>query len=1128
MRRFSSAPLVALSLFTALAVVGCPEPAAPDGGAAPAEDAGGDPPDPDGGRPGDLDGGRPGDPDGGTPGTDGGPGADGGAPGGDGGLSVPAPFFAGIAQVFADGTDRLSVTWIAAVDDVTPADQITYRLYRGYSEQEALAAADAGGAPALTVTGVTHAELTGLLPGEALYLVAVAVDEDGNESEGRRVVTGATSRTPVVVRQGVKDLAAMDVVVTELGYDRFSVSGPAAGGLVEGDIVLVGNSFGRSLRRIAALTGAPPSVEITTEKAALVDVFQSGELNASAVLLDPGVSANGLGGLSAAGRTHKRYRDPETGLVLEQRRVHAARLSPPTGPHALLLDELPEGVELTYEMSFEPEVKAEVKFSDSFVSKPERVKLTATGHFAVDGRAAYTVDGAVEYAAETELLSRKLTLTYVVGGVPVLQTVELALMAGVEMKAEHAFEASMDVHAEKTFTVGFEWDSANGFLPIREDGFEQTTELTLSGEAKAEATLKIYPVIKTSFYEALTGEVEVVPQVVLEAEARFVPLPIELTKADVTFLVDAQAKGDLTILGQEIGKWESDRIELYRVPIHSLPDVDLITTQSSANTCHPLSVFLRIQDGMNNAVLPENIGITVEPPGPVISFDAGRVRAEVTSMMPGTYTIKANAYGDGVLGPLGTRYSELEVTFDDPGVSCDQVPPPSSTGISCEGGVTGLTGPPSWTKNRYEMYSDDVPVLRAPFHALPSTMVYGFLKLEGVPRSYVPPGQDIYAGLWPVYGPPDADLDGVLELSPQFTQEGGLPSLPGRYAPEIAFTHYSGASTGCHGNMVNFECGGYSVDWVSTDPILFEGSYLINTSILGPEWDSPYDDVSCSSETGIPSPRIEVVGPRPPYDDNDTPALAEPLPQFVRVNEELRPGDVDFFRFEPQGDVFDTPQLPLDDPSCFVEVKAEAPPYVYPPPRITVYRGEAGAANDTDVVVQGYGRVVFRPIPTEVYFARMDAPDGTNVPSYTAEIDSDCTAQTQYPSLTGPLALSTATVQAGGTVTLTAPIDSLTAYAWFALRERDDETRGGLDVAATVDPQAMTAVATLTPDVYLAPGEYQVYVILRDADQALASRYLVDSSFSTTLYAVERQNELAGAQPVREETTIPAAFVTLE
>ena len=91
---------------------------------------------------------------------------------------ITPPTFAANAQITAATSSSLSVSWDAASDDTTAAEQIVYKVYASTSAF----GGTLSGEPLATVTGTTSAELTGLTANTAYYLAIAAIDEAGNSA----------------------------------------------------------------------------------------------------------------------------------------------------------------------------------------------------------------------------------------------------------------------------------------------------------------------------------------------------------------------------------------------------------------------------------------------------------------------------------------------------------------------------------------------------------------------------------------------------------------------------------------------------------------------------------------------------------------------------------------------------------------------------------------------------------------------------------------------------------------------------------------------------------------------------------------------------------------------------------
>jgi len=96
-----------------------------------------------------------------------------------GGIAPPdtvAPVFAGLVTATAVG-DAVYLQWAEAVDDVTQAPYIAYRVYRATSS----GGQDFGSPVITTALGQLSYLDTGLVPGTTYYYVVRALDQQGNQ-----------------------------------------------------------------------------------------------------------------------------------------------------------------------------------------------------------------------------------------------------------------------------------------------------------------------------------------------------------------------------------------------------------------------------------------------------------------------------------------------------------------------------------------------------------------------------------------------------------------------------------------------------------------------------------------------------------------------------------------------------------------------------------------------------------------------------------------------------------------------------------------------------------------------------------------------------------------------------------
>jgi hypothetical protein len=99
-----------------------------------------------------------------------------------------APTFAGLTGASSASATTIDLTWAAASDDLTPANQLVYDIYQSLTP---------GGenylsASYTTVAGATTYKVQNLVPGTKYYFVARARDQHGNHDTGAAVERNAT------------------------------------------------------------------------------------------------------------------------------------------------------------------------------------------------------------------------------------------------------------------------------------------------------------------------------------------------------------------------------------------------------------------------------------------------------------------------------------------------------------------------------------------------------------------------------------------------------------------------------------------------------------------------------------------------------------------------------------------------------------------------------------------------------------------------------------------------------------------------------------------------------------------------------------------------------------------------
>ena len=168
---------------------------------------------------------------------------------------VTAPAFAGLAAAVANGTSTINLSWTAASDDVSPAGEIVYRIFRA----EASGAQELAAVPqAISQPGATSATITGLAPDTAYFFVVRATDKAGNTDANTVEKTATTASDADVTAPtfaGVTAAVANGTSTINLAWTAASDDVTAAGNIVYR--IFQAESSGAQTFTTAQATSAP-------------------------------------------------------------------------------------------------------------------------------------------------------------------------------------------------------------------------------------------------------------------------------------------------------------------------------------------------------------------------------------------------------------------------------------------------------------------------------------------------------------------------------------------------------------------------------------------------------------------------------------------------------------------------------------------------------------------------------------------------------------------------------------------------------------------------------------------------------------------------------------------------------
>ena len=404
---------------------------------------------------------------------------------------------------------------------------------------------------------------------------------------------------------------------------------------------------------------------MVTTDASLAEVVESGVIRSSGTITD----MDAVGSQTRTRDGGSRYVDPDGYFTLNALPGEGAVRADPgdiQGADTNGTVELTAEVDLEYDIGFEPSLDVEARF-DFLALK--YCKVVATGEFTLDALAQFELTAQAERQSDpVKLFGLSHELVYSIGPVPVWQTLGIDFYADLIFTAAAALNIEAVYEAVKTIQIGLEWDNATGWSFIHSDGFEQEITFDIHAEGTLAATLRVYPKIYTKFYSAVSGDLYVRPTLTLDAAARFIPTPVELTQFDVDFLVDSYVTAALTIFDGLVPPWTSDTWTMLDIPIYSLPTVEFSSASSSISSGTASTFGIDVTDGVNNAVPAENISWWIERTGwvlPSVTPSADRLSADVIPSRLANHTLWVSVYGDGFLGTLGRRYASTDFTVTE-------------------------------------------------------------------------------------------------------------------------------------------------------------------------------------------------------------------------------------------------------------------------------------------------------------------------------------------------------------------------------------------------------------------------------------------------------------------------------
>lgn len=598
-----------------------------------------------------------------------------------------------ITAMVSTDTDKLSLAWLPATDNATPADQVVYEVHLSKS----VTYEPDSSTLKKTIVGERQTTVVGLEPDTTYYAIILAVFPDGADAQSnplsaktfaKPVLKNAANTVKQADELGLGKYTASDATSLTFPYDANAVL-PEAGTIlfaegVDGEIVL---------RRVVSTVSANPFIIITTAAASLTDVFEDATISSAFHLVDVGGDTNFSRNVSTATvGTDQHYQSSwdDGFLTIEQVDYSHDEQDRELAPMDINTEVTSEfDVQVT--PSFEPVLETYANWSGFQLNS---AVVTARGTLSIEALAQYNFEAQGTWEDEVEIFNRPWTSIYYIGTVPVYQQITLSIKVAASAEAQAKIKASTSASISRTVEVGATYTSAGGWETFLNETNDESLTADLDIGAEASAEVRIIPEVRVTFYTVLSSYLSVEPYLrgglaVEETTNNLDFLAIhpdrllELTTFESALGLESFIGADLTVFGNSFPILEkicvlgpvsnaSCTANIDELTLFSLPQLTLTVPQNSNSTQEELK--LEAIHGVNNPfdpasvqweVFPSSASIEPHECSDTIVNDQTKTTCTATLSMQGSDEYTVFASGQGVLGELARQFEEGEIYQSD-------------------------------------------------------------------------------------------------------------------------------------------------------------------------------------------------------------------------------------------------------------------------------------------------------------------------------------------------------------------------------------------------------------------------------------------------------------------------------
>ncbi len=598
-----------------------------------------------------------------------------------------------ITAMVSTDTDKLSLAWLPATDNETPADQVVYEVHLSKSETFEPNSTTLK----KTILGDRQVNVAGLEPDTTYYAIILAIFPGGTDAQSNPLAA-TTFANPVLknaantVKQadelGLGRYAASDATSLTFPYNDNAVL-PEVGTIlfaesVDGEIVL---------RRVVSCVSANPVITINTTAASLTDVFEDATISSAFHLVDIGGDTTFSRNVSTAKMGTDLYFQSNWDdgfLTIDQvDYVHNEQnlKVTPRNINSNITSEF--NIQVT--PSFEPVLETYANWSGFQLNS---AVVTARGTLSIEALAEYNFEAQGTWEDEVEITNRTWTSIYYIGTVPVFQQISLSIKVAASAEAQAKIKASTNASISRTVEVGATYTNAGGWETFLNETNDESLTANLDIGAEASAEVRIIPEVRVTFYTVLSSYLSVEPYLrgglaVGDTTSNWDFLAIhpdralELTTFESALGLESFIGADLTVFGNSFPILEKTCVlgpvsnasctaNIDELTLFSLPELTLTVPQNSNSTQEELK--LEAIHGVNNPFDPTSVqwevfpsSASIEPHECSDSTGNGQTKTTCTATlsMSGSDEYTVFASGQGVLGELARQFEEGDIYQSD-------------------------------------------------------------------------------------------------------------------------------------------------------------------------------------------------------------------------------------------------------------------------------------------------------------------------------------------------------------------------------------------------------------------------------------------------------------------------------